>query len=197
MQAADSPCTSQPSMRQLVFTQEVGSNTSFDDERGLDVAVSRQRFRFVPQDTDDITFGYGHEYTTVDIDPLPGAQPSSNGHLHRLYVPIDASSLVIENWTLRFQPAISISSNLLKEPAEITADALQFNAALLKQWNVSPDSRWRAGICADYRFGEYRLYPVVSRLWRIDAWSLELGFPDSALSIRLDTDLTAGMRLSP
>lgn len=195
--AGPSPCEPPPAVAQLSLTWESGSDQSFDRERDADVAISRRHFRYLPRNDKVVTIGYGHEYSIIDTGNLPGPKPSSNGHLHTLYVPIDASRLLSDDWLLRLQPTVSISSNLLKDPARITARALQYNAALSRPIAVSPTEEWQVGICGDYRFGDYRLYPTVARLWQVDSWSIRLGFPDSTVAVRLDPGLTAGMSLSP
>ena len=121
-----------------------------------------------------------HEYNALDIQ-LTGPEPQSNGHLHTLHV---AAGWLLEagsgNVALTFAPAISTSSNALKNPGELDASSIQLWAAAIGQipaggWD------WIAGIAHDYRFGESRIYPVAGVDWRGEQFFLRVTYPDLTL----------------
>lgn len=197
-QAALGPCHVPPANSQLKFSFESGQSRSFDTAPNADVALERYHFSITPRSGNrKITVGYGHQYSIVDIDNLftPETRPVANGHLHTLYVPIDLAG---EAWQLRLQPTLSVSSNLLKKPGDIGADAWQPNLALLRQFGDSSESHWVAGICGDYRFGDYRVYPTVSWNRQHGRWSLHIGWPDTAIRASIiHESLSTGLRVGP
>lgn len=195
--AASSPCHVPPENSQVTFSAESGQNRSFDIAPNSDVSLKRYHFSIYPRARDrKVTVGYGHQYSIVDIDTLFPSEtsPVANGHLHTLYVPIDLAG---EAWQLRLQPALSVSSNLLKKPGNIGADAWQPNVALLRQFGDSPESGWVAGFCGDHRFGDYRVYPSISWNRQHGRWSLRIGWPDTAIKASIRESLSTGLRIGP
>lgn len=196
--SAPSPCRDQ-AKGQFIFSTESGEQTAFDRLPGADVSIDRQAFLFMPAGDEanrKIRVGYGHRYSVIDFQGMP-VDPSSNGHLHTLYMPIDLSSLLDESWTLQLQPAISISSNLLKDPDEIRGDGLQLNFALARRLAESGDTHWTAGVCGDHRFGAWRVYPTLAWIMEGETLSLRIGYPDNLARVRLGRDWSTGMRLYP
>lgn len=200
--ATGSPCQVAPTDSRATLSVESGHGKAFDTAPNSDVSLERYHLEIRPRDNQAIAVGFGHQYSIVDIDNLPGSgdreiSPVTNGHLHTLYIPMDLSSLVGEPWRLRLEPALSISSNLLKKPGSIGADAWQPNVALLGRFDESPSSHWELGLCGDYRFGDYRVYPSASWNWQKGRWSLRLGYPDAGIEASINEALSTGLRVSP
>ena len=141
-------------------------------------------------------FGIGHRTTILNID---GLDLQTNGYLHTFFFPIHRFSKS-DNKTFRFSiaPTLSGSSNVVKDPDEYSADALQLLAALI--WERQLHERWTLsyGICGDHRFGDYQIYPAVSASWQLHpSWSLEFGFPRSQLTFQASKSLTSVLRIEP
>jgi hypothetical protein len=139
-----------------------------------------------------------HDYSIYDLDlGAESAPPSGNGHLHRLAVDGDFSSLLSEGWQLRLQPALAVSSNQLRSPKKIELEGLQLNGALLRHVTTGANSGWTAGLCADQRFGDYRIYPSVSWQRSTNAWLVQIGWPDSRLTKQLSPTLHTSLQVFP
>lgn len=165
-----------------------------------EAAVDRRYIALKPAVAGEgFVMGYGHEYTIVDMDTRSSGapEPSSNGHLHTLYMPMDFSVFLGRDWRLRLQPALSVSSNQLTDPGELDSNALQLHLAFSRQWRPSPDTDWRAGICADHRFGDFLVYPTATWHRVSGPWEMRLGFPDSDVSRAFGGAFTSGIRLFP
>ena len=104
----------------------------------------------------------------------------SNDHLHTWDFPFEghlskANSILFYNIT----PALSVSSNALKNPELIDSDALQLRAGLVYKKHFSPGYDWLLGINSDHRFGAYKTYPVVGVCMSpASDWILQLALPD-------------------
>jgi len=140
--------------------------------------------------------GAGHRYTILNVD---GLELQTNGHLHTFFAPLHRLSQP-EGKGFRFSiaPAISASSNVMKDPGEYSAGALQLLVALVWSRQVSAQLGFRYGICGDHRFGSYRIYPLFSidRQLHPD-WKMELGFPITQLSYRISKNLVSSLRVAP
>ncbi len=109
----------------------------------------------------------------------------TNGYLHSFYYVLHRVRSPGQPLRVSIAPALSASSNVTSDPGEIEADALQLNFAALWRFGAGMDFSWRAGLCADHRFGRYRLYPVVAADWRPNArWQLSPGIPDTIIAYR-------------
>ena len=140
--------------------------------------------------------GAGHRYTILNVD---GLELQTNGHLHTFFTPLHRLSQA-EGKRFRFSiaPALSASSNVMQDPGEYSADALQLLVALVWSRQVSAQVGMRYGICGDHRFGNYRIYPLVSVDWQLHPdWKIELGFPVSQLSYRISKNLVSSLRVAP
>ncbi len=128
--------------------------------------------------------GFGHEYNAFDISAESPAPPQTNGDLHTLHLATQWRA-ELGNGHLRaaFAPALSVSSNGLKNPDELNSDAVQLWGALLYRWPAN-GMDWLAGMAHDYRHGNDRIYPVAGIEWSNDAVFLRATFPD--LELRFD-----------
>jgi hypothetical protein len=107
----------------------------------------------------------------------------TNGYLHSFYFFFQRLRTPASNLRLAAAPALSGSSNVTKDPDEWEADAWQLNLAAVWRWPASGNDAWRAGLCADHRFGRYRLYPVVAYDWQPHPdWRIAAGIPDAAVT---------------
>ncbi len=142
------------------------------------------------------TLGAGHRYTILNVDPL---ELQTNGDLHTFFLPLHRQSQS-DRKSFRFSiaPALSASSNIIKDPGEYSGDVFQLLAALI--WSTQPSDRvtLRYGVCGDHRFGNYEIYPSVSVDLRPNAdWTVELGFPTSRLTYQVSRSLTSSLRIAP
>jgi len=146
--------------------------------------------------SDNWMFGAGHRYVILKFDPLV---PETNGHLHTFYLPLHRQSKS-DRKTFRFSlaPALSASSNVMKDPDEYDSDAVQLLAAMIWSTQLSDQMTFRYGVCGDHRFGNYRIYPSVGVGLRPNAnWTIELGFPTSQLTHKVSKNLTSSLRIAP
>ncbi len=142
------------------------------------------------------SLGAGHRYTILNVEPL---ELQTNGHLHTFFVPVHRQSQSDRN-SFRFSiaPAVSASSNVMKDPSEYNADATQLLAALVWGRQLSDPMNLRYGVCGDHRFGSYKIYPLVSVDWQPHAdWTIELGFPNSRLSYQVSENLSTSLGFAP
>jgi hypothetical protein len=146
--------------------------------------------------SDDWIIGAGHRYNDLSIKPL---ELQANGHLHTFFLPLHRTTQSDDkSFRLSVAPAISASSNVIKDPAEYSADALQMMAALVWSRQRSNRAIVRYGVCGDHRFGKFEIYPLVSvELQPGPDWTVELGFPKSQLTYRVSTSLSSSVQIAP
>lgn len=140
--------------------------------------------------------GVGHRYVILDVEPV---ELQTNGHLHTLFFPVHRQRNSDRN-SFRFSiaPALSTSSNVLKDPGEYTADTFQLLATLMWARELSAQATLRFGLCGDHRFGRYLVYPSFSIGWRPGAdLTVELGLPVSRLSYRVSNGVDLSIKLAP
>jgi len=142
------------------------------------------------------TFGVGHHYRYLNVD-RPELQ--TNGHLHTFFLPVHRlSETDRKSFRISIAPALSASSNVMKDPGEYAGDALQLLAALVWSRQISDQVGIHYGLCGDHRFGSYQVYPLVSVDWQPHPdWKIELGFPTSQLSYQVSKRFSSLLRISP
>lgn len=145
---------------------------------------------------DKYLFGAGHRYNIFSIDPLPVA---SNGHLHTFFLPFHrVTGDDRSNFHIGAAAALSASSNGFKHSGDLGSVAFQLLGAITWSRQFSDKTGVRYGLCADHRFGEYRLYPTASLLWQPHPdWHAELGFPDAKLQYQVSDAVTSVLRVMP
>ena len=145
---------------------------------------------------DDWTFGFSHRYDILDVEPL---SLQTNGHLHTVSFPIHRQFRSGgQSFRVSVAPAVSASSNVVKDPGEYTSDVLQLLGAFVWDRQVSTNATLRFGICGDHRFGGYEVYPTVSLDWQPNTeWRIELGFPTTRLTFDAVPKLRLGLRIAP
>jgi len=151
---------------------------------------------FLYNPTNKWAYGFGHRTTILNVE---GLDLQTNGYLHTFFFPVHKLSKS-DNGTFRFSiaPALSGSSNVVKDPDEYSTDALQLLAALI--WERPLNERWAFsyGICGDHRFGDYRVYPAVSASWQPHpSWDVEFGFPRSRLTFQISRSLASVLQIEP
>lgn len=140
----------------------------------------------------DIDFGFHHRYTTFDFE---GIDPQTNAHVHTSSFPVHWSR---GNLRVSVAPTLAASSNVLGHPQKYGSDTFRVDLGLLWERQFSKRLDVRYGLCGDDRFGEYRLYPSAGVEWRPHPdWTLELGFPASAVTFRIGDSLSTEFRLEP
>ncbi len=168
-----------------------------DIDGGLgEVEQVNTAFDLMLRPDDRWSFGVGHRYAILKVDPL---EAETNGHLHTLFFPLHWQSRS-ESGSFRasIAPAISTSSNILKDPGQYSADALQFLAALEWAQSLATAVNLRYGICGDHRFGNYRIYPLVSVDWQPNSdWAIEVGFPTLQARYRISSRFSSSVRFTP
>ncbi len=189
-------CSDPRMQSRLAFEYVAFEASPFDEVAGTaDLRYTNYDLLFTLAD-EKYQFGVGHRYSIFDINPI---QPETNGHLHTFFLPLHVlSGTEKKNFRFSAAAAMSASSNIIKDPAEYTTDAVQLLAALIWGRQINERTSLRYGFCADHRFGEYRLYPAASVLWQLHPdWHLQLGFPDSKLSYRFSDAWRSELSIAP
>ena len=142
------------------------------------------------------TTGASHRYAILDIEPL---KLQTNGHLHTFFVPLHwHRESGGKGFRLSVSPALSTSSNMMRDPASDTRDGLQLLAAAVWRRDLSPRTTVRYGLCSDHRFGDYRIYPTITFAWRPhEDWLLEPGFPTTRVAYAAHRSVKIVLRLAP
>lgn len=145
---------------------------------------------------DKLSVGASHQYTILNVDAI---EPQTNGHLHTILLPLHRQIRSDRgSFRLSIAPALSASSNVVKDPGEYKGDALQLLTALVWSRQSSESLSFRYGICSDHRFGRYAVYPSIGIDWQPHAdWTIELGFPDSQLTHQVSKNLASTLRVYP
>ena len=141
-------------------------------------------------------FGVGHRYVILGVDPI---ELQTNGHLHTLYFPLHKQTDSGDT-SFRFSiaPALSASSNVMKDAGEYSSDSFQLLAAFIWSTKLSERATLRFGACGDSRFGDYQLYPSIGIDWRPRTGvTIELGFPTTRLTYRAQPDIDLSLRIAP
>lgn len=145
---------------------------------------------------DSWSFGVGHRYDILGEEAI---DLQTNGHLHSVFFPIHRESGSGDRG-FRFStaPALSASSNVIKDPSDYSSNTFQLLAALIWSKRLSDQTTIRYGVCGDHRFGQYTVYPSISIDWQPHAnWKFELGFPMTRLVFQASKDLSSHLRIAP
>jgi hypothetical protein len=145
---------------------------------------------------DTWSFGAGYRGAFLNVD---GLALQTNGYLHTVFVPIHRLSQS-DKRGFRFSvaPALSASSNVVTDPDEYTADAVQLLAALVWNRQMSDRLDLHYGICGDHRFGEYQAYPLINASWQVHPdWLIQIGYPTSQIIYRASKRITSSLRIAP
>ena len=146
--------------------------------------------------SDAWSLGIEHRYVVLNVAPT---ELQTNGHLHTLSFPLHWQSGA-DDKSFRFSiaPALSASSNVMKDPGEYSADTIQLLAAALWSRELSDRTDLRYGVCADHRFGQYAAYPSISLDWRPrEDLQVTLGFPVTRATYRISPRVDTSLRIAP
>lgn len=135
------------------------------------------------------SIGFNFRYTIVDLDSV---NAMTNGHLHTWDFPFEGRLHNPESeWLYNVAPAISVSSNGLKNPGIIGSEGLQLYAGMAYKKHIASDKAWYLGFSSDHRFGSYKAYPVGGICMQVNDWELQLAVPD----FRIEKRFNSGFRL--
>ncbi len=177
----------------ITYGSERAESKTFSKTPDSSLSLRQQRFESRVQ-LHRLSIGYYHHYTVLNISE-PTA-PQSNGHLHEVSTPIwyrDGK----RRWQFKIVPALSISSNMLKNPDEIESESWQLRFAAIKSIHSHDKWQWHAGLCGDYRFGDYQIYPLLGMDFRNDKWSIQLTLPDINIKRTWKTNWHAQLSMGP
>jgi hypothetical protein len=123
------------------------------------------------------SLGFNFRYTIVDLESI---NAMTNGHMHTWDFPLEGRlDNTDSNLFYNITPAISVSSNALKNPELIDSDSLQLYAGMVYKKNISDGGAWLLGFNSDHRFGSDKVYPVVGICMQLaNNWDLQLALPD-------------------
>jgi len=175
---------------QVELDTATGANVEFTSKR----AYLDWRIYEVPSLS--YALGANLDYTIMDFN---GITPMTNGHLHNWRVPvsgnvINAGSEV--HYTVT--PAISVSSNALRNTDLLDKEALQLNLGLIYKKRGQQTLTWIIGALADHRFGDYGLYPVAGICWRpAQDWAVQLAMPDISVRKIMSGGISLKFYLAP
>lgn len=145
---------------------------------------------------DEWALGIGHRGTILNVEDLV---LQTNGYLHSFIFPVHRTGHSDgKSFRLSIAPALSGSSNVVKDPSQYAKDAFQILAAMVWRRQISDQLSFSYGVCGDHRFGGYLVYPVIGFDWqpRPD-WRIEIGFPASQLSYEVTRTFDLFLRVSP
>ena len=172
-----------------------GQKASFETGIG-EAGQDNTDFDLLFKSKNNWTFGLGHRYSVVKVD---GLDLQTNGHLHTFFLPLH-KQIESADKSFRFSvaPALSASSNVMKDPGEYSGDAIQILAALVWGNTLSDRVTLRYGVCGDHRFGGYEIYPLISVDWQPhDDWTIELGFPTTRVVYKASRNISSSLRIAP
>jgi hypothetical protein len=127
------------------------------------------------------SIGFNFQYTTVNLESIDAM---TNGHLHSWDFPFEGRLHKSDSELFyNIVPALSVSSNALKDPQLIGSDSLQLYTGLVYKKNISIENAWLLGFRSDHRFGSYKVYPVVGFCMQpASDWELQLALPDFSIT---------------
>ena len=174
-------CDINPSNGLASLTYASPQTSALNTRKGETVTVSRSEAAIFWQIERDVgrpfTLGLEAQYSILNFDSV---SPMTNGHLHRWGLSFSGVDQYNDaNILYEVTPAISVSSNALKNPELINGESLQLNTALIYNKKLNRQLAWVVGFRSDYRFGGYSLYPVGGVCWQpSQEWLLQLVWPD-------------------
>jgi hypothetical protein len=140
--------------------------------------------------------GFNFRYTIVDLESLDAM---TNGHLHTWDFPVEGRlSNTGSELYYNITPAISVSSNGLKNPELIDGDGLQLRTGMVYKKSLSLKSAWLLGFRSDHRFGSYKAYPVIGVCMQAGKdWNLQLALPDFSIMKRIGRKMSLRLFAEP
>jgi len=181
--ASNQYCGNDVNQYHIAFSSGALKKAALDT--GAEVELSRRELNTgmiaSSEQNHSMAIDFNFQYTIVSVDD--SITPMTNGHLHSWNFPVSwhrKGSAYTLNYYLA--PAISVSSNVLKNPDLLDNDAIQLWTGVVYKKDLNPKSAWLLGLRSDHRFGPYRVYPVAGICWLPDAnWQLQLALPDFSI----------------
>jgi hypothetical protein len=182
--ASNQYCNNNMNQHHIAFSVDALKKAPLDT--GAKVELSRRELTTgmitSSEQNRSMAIDFNFQYTIVSVDD--SITPMTNGHLHSWDFPVSwhhkGSVYTLDYYLV---PVISVSSNVLKNPDLLDREAIQLWTGVFVKKDLSQTSTWLLGLRSDYRFGPYRVYPVVGVCWQPNAnWQLQLVLPD--ISIR-------------
>lgn len=186
----------EPSAESFASIAFVEHEHSSIDERAGSTNQENQDFDLlVTSESGRFAWGFAHRYLIFDFS---GIEPQTNAHLHTSFVPLHWTSEGPRTVRFSLGIALSASSNVMAHPREWESETLQLLAALVATSRLSDAVSLRYGVCGDHSFGEYRVYPALTAVWRPGArWLVEVGFPASLVRLQMTESLSSTVRIAP
>ena len=180
------------------LSMEISSHNKSAFERNLG-ETEQENFNLdliIRSEDNSLLFGVGYRYSFFNIDMF---DPQTNGYLHTFFLPLHRiSQNDVRSFRFSIAPALSASSNGMKNPGRYTVDAFQLLAALVWDWRLSDRVSLQYGLCGDHRFGNYRIYPLIGVHWQLHpVWTIELGYPTSQLRYQFSAGSTSSLQITP
>ena len=180
------------------LSMEISSHNKSAFERNLG-ETEQENFNLdliIRSEDNSLLFGVGYRYSFFNIDMF---DPQTNGYLHTFFLPLHRiSQNDVRSFRFSIAPALSASSNVMKNPGRYTVDAFQLLAALVWDWRLSDRVSLQYGLCGDHRFGNYRIYPLIGVHWQLHpVWTIELGYPTSQLRYQFSAGSTSSLQITP
>jgi len=174
--------------------------SSLDSATGNAVAITTNKASFnwlvKPEPSASQALGVDLQYSIMDFE---GITPMTNGHLHNWSAPISGNYKTGEADVFYYLiPAISVSSNALRNTDLLDSQALQLNTGLIYKKDLRPDLAWVIGFMSDHRFGDYRFYPTAGVCWRpAQDWLVQLALPDFNIRKSFSSGLQLTIFIAP
>ena len=164
---------------------------------GVEISAAEANVSWLVSDKTDHSVSVGIE-TLYSILGFNFIVPMTNGHLHTWDFPLTGS--INKNGADIFYnitPAISASSNVLKNPQLIDDESLQLKTKLVYKKHLNKQA-WVVGFMSDYRFGDYRLYPLAGVcLQPSPDWLLQLTLPDFSIRKAFSSEISLTFYAAP
>ncbi|MCP4075872.1 MAG: hypothetical protein GY744_06795 [Gammaproteobacteria bacterium] len=186
----------EPGYVEIAYAEQ--QNSQVETATEVDISSAEANVAWLVSEKPGHSLSFGIE-TLYSILGLNLTSPMTNGHLHTWGFPLTASYNnndveVLYNLT----PAISVSSNALKNPQLINKESLQLKTKLVYKKTLSDKYSWVFGFMSDYRFGDYRLYPLAGVcLQPSQDWLLQLTVPDFSIRKTLSSAVNLIFYASP
>ncbi len=182
--ASNEYCAIEKKRHHLDLAYAVLKKSKMDKVADNKVAITHSEVRFdrlvSNQPGHAISLGFNELYTIMDFDQLSSM---TNGHLHTLGLSLNGHYQkngmdILYN----LNPVISVSSNALKNTHLLNSESFQLTSSLIATKVTQSESDWVFGFKSDYRFGDYRLYPLAGVCWRYsDNWLFQFALPDFSI----------------
>ncbi len=200
LQATTNYCRNSPTRHFIRAKTGILNQAQFDTVTPTQVELTTSEFNsgwvFDKDQQHTKSIGFNFRYTIVDLESI---NAMTNGHLHTWDFPLEGRlGNTDSNLFYNITPALSVSSNALKNPQVIDGNSLQLYAGMVYKKNISEASAWLLGLMSDHRFGSYKAYPVVGVCTQLSGdWELQLALPDFNIRKNFNNGLSLTLFAKP